>query len=102
MRENNADHYFLIEFANILPLVNQKYINKTMKSALMVAEKPSLAASLAKILSDGKNSTRKGRAVCEKRKAIIAWLARSNLPAGNVSNRITYKTVKQTNNIFRI
>lgn len=33
-----------------------------MKSALMVAEKPSLAASLAKILSNGKNSTRKGTA----------------------------------------
>lgn len=31
-----------------------------MKTALMVAEKPSLAASLANILSNGKNSSRKG------------------------------------------
>lgn len=32
-----------------------------MKSALMVAEKPSLAASLAKILSNGRHTTRKGK-----------------------------------------
>lgn len=32
-----------------------------MKTALMVAEKPSLAASLAKILSNGKHTTRKGK-----------------------------------------
>ena len=32
-----------------------------MKIALMVAEKPSLAASLANILSNGKSSTRKGK-----------------------------------------
>lgn len=31
-----------------------------MKTVLMVAEKPSLAASLASILSNGKNSSRKG------------------------------------------
>lgn len=31
-----------------------------MKSVLMVAEKPSLANSLAEILSNGKMSTRKG------------------------------------------
>ena len=31
-----------------------------MKTALMVAEKPSLAQSLAKILSDGQMSSRKG------------------------------------------
>jgi hypothetical protein len=31
-----------------------------MKVALMVAEKPSLAASLANILSNGKNSSKKG------------------------------------------
>lgn len=31
-----------------------------MKTALMVAEKPSLAAALAKILSNGKHITRKG------------------------------------------
>jgi hypothetical protein len=30
------------------------------KVALMVAEKPSLAASLANILSNGKNSSKKG------------------------------------------
>lgn len=32
-----------------------------MKTALMVAEKPSLATSLANILSNGSNSTRKGQ-----------------------------------------
>jgi hypothetical protein len=32
-----------------------------MKTALMVAEKPSLAASLANILSNGKNSSKKGK-----------------------------------------
>jgi hypothetical protein len=32
-----------------------------MKVALMVAEKPSLAASLANILSNGKNSSKKGK-----------------------------------------
>lgn len=32
-----------------------------MKTALMVAEKPSLATSLANILSNGSNSTRKGK-----------------------------------------
>lgn len=32
-----------------------------MKTALMVAEKPSLASSLANILSNGKNSSRKGK-----------------------------------------
>ena len=32
-----------------------------MKSVLMVAEKPSLAASLANILSNGRNSNRKGK-----------------------------------------
>lgn len=31
-----------------------------MKTVFMVAEKPSLAASLANILSNGKNTTRKG------------------------------------------
>lgn len=33
----------------------------TMKTALMVAEKPSLATSLANILSNGGSSTRKGK-----------------------------------------
>lgn len=32
-----------------------------MKSVFMVAEKPSLAASLAKLLSDGKSSQKKGK-----------------------------------------
>lgn len=32
-----------------------------MKSAFMVAEKPSLALSLANILSNGKQATRKGK-----------------------------------------
>ncbi len=32
-----------------------------MKNALMVAEKPSLAAALAKILSNGKHTSRKGK-----------------------------------------
>lgn len=32
-----------------------------MKTALMVAEKPSLAASLATILSNGRCTTRKGK-----------------------------------------
>lgn len=31
-----------------------------MKTALMVAEKPSLAASLANILSNGRNTSKKG------------------------------------------
>lgn len=35
-------------------------IRIVMKSVLMVAEKPSLAASLATILSNGRSSSRKG------------------------------------------
>lgn len=34
-----------------------------MKIAFMVAEKPSLAASLANILSNGQNSSRRGTAI---------------------------------------
>lgn len=34
-----------------------------MKNVLMVAEKPSLAASLAHILSNGANSSRRGKQI---------------------------------------
>lgn len=37
-----------------------------MKTVLMVAEKPSLAASLAQILSNNKNSTRRGKLMKQK------------------------------------
>jgi len=38
-----------------------------MKTALMVAEKPSLAASLANILSNGRSTTRKGTPIISER-----------------------------------
>lgn len=53
-----------------------------MKTALMVAEKPSLAAALANILSNGKNSTRKGTKNFDiqlKSKLVKRSLTRQNL-----------------------
>lgn len=73
-----------------------------MKTALMVAEKPSLAASLSTILSGGRHSTRKGVfqfAWCQQQKCV--WRGRSWPVVAGLGRSVSVQSVyDRRNNIF--